>query len=125
MKSVANKNFLVWLILIALCVYPLYAIAENSCDCPDPPGGRITCEDHQVAICRVTHGKVYGECKTPPSSAKTTRELEAWILSELLQTSIRLGDIERRPEYQRILSEGRYTNPKTGERIKFELPTSW
>ena len=125
MKSIANKNLFVWLVFIALCVYPLYAIAENSCDCQDPPGGRITCEDHQVAICKVTQGKVYGECNTPPSSAKTKHELEAWMLSELLQTPIRLGDIDQRSEYQRILSEGIYTNPKTGEKIRFKLPISW
>lgn len=125
MKFNANKNLFILLIVIAFCVYPLNAIAENSCDCQDPPGGRITCEDHQVAICKVTEGKVYGECKTPPSSAKTKRELGAWVLSELLQKPIRIGDIERQSEYQRILSEGIYTNPKTGDKIRFKLPTSW
>lgn len=125
MKLCVNKHFLFCFLLVSLSLQPPYAIAENSCDCSDPPGGRITCEDHQVAICKVTQGKVYGECKTPPSSAKTKHELEAWLLSELLQTPIRLGDIDRRSEYQRVLSEGIYTNPKTGEKIRFKLPTSW
>jgi hypothetical protein len=125
MKFVVTKKLRFWLLLIALCLQPLYANAENSCDCPDPPGGRITCEDHQVAICRVKDGKVYGECKTPPKSAREGIALRAWILSELLQTPIRPEEVERRPEYQRILAEGKYTNPRTREVIRFRLPRSW
>jgi len=122
MKSVANKLFSVWFILIALCVYPLYAIAENSCDCPDPPGGRITCEDHQVAFCRVKNGKVYGECKTPPKEASQGNAQKAWILSELIGTTINPSDITKKFELQRILRERRYINPRTNEVVTFSLP---
>lgn len=127
MKFIATKNLGCWLLLIALCVQPLYANAENSCDCLDPPGGRITCEDDQVAICRAKDGKVYGECKTPTHQKSPTEgvALRAWILSELLQTRVQPEEVEHRPEYQRILSEGRYTNPRTGEVIRFQLPRSW
>jgi hypothetical protein len=124
MKFTVNKIFHFLLILTTLLLYPLYSIAENACDCEDPPGGRIKCEDHQVAYCRIKEGKVDGECKTPPESAKTTNELGAWVLSELLQMPIRPENVNRRSEYQKILSEGRYTNPKTGEIIRFELPRS-
>jgi len=129
MKFIATKNLGFWLLLIALCLQPLYAKGENSCDCLDPPGGRITCESDQIAICRAKDGKVYGECishnRFPPKSVSGGVDLKAWILSELLQTSVRPEDVERRPDYQRILSEGRYTNPKTGEVIRFQLPRSW
>ena len=125
MKFSVVKIILFSFLLFGLSVHPFYAIAENSCDCSDPPGGRITCEDYQVAICRVKKGKVFGECKTPPKSATNATELRAWILSELLQTSIRPEDIERRREYQRILSEGRYSNPMTDEIIMFWLPRGW
>ena len=64
MKFIATKNIGFWLLLIALCMQPLYATGENSCDCGDPPAGRITCESYQVAFCRAKDGKVYGECKS-------------------------------------------------------------
>ena len=125
MKSVVTKNLRCWLILLAKFFQPLYAMAENSCDCSHPPGGRITCEDKQVAICRVKDGKVYGECKTPPQSARKANDLRAWILSKLVQKTIRPEDVERWPKYQRILAEGRYKDPKTGEIVRFVLPRSW
>jgi hypothetical protein len=68
------------------------------------------------------NGKVDGECKTLPESAKTKMELGAWVLSELLQMPIRPENVGQRVEYQKILEESRYTNTKTGEIIRFELP---
>jgi hypothetical protein len=65
MKSVVTKNLRCWLLLIALFTQPIYASAENCCDCPDPPGGRIACEDHQVGTCGVKNGKVYGGVQNP------------------------------------------------------------
>lgn len=124
MKLSAIKNLDRWLFLIAFCVQPIYANAENSCPCQAPPGGRITCENHQVATCSVKAGKVYGECKTPPQSAKNGIALKAWILSGLLQTPVRPEEIELRPEYRRILLKGTYKNPSTLEVIKFRFQES-
>jgi hypothetical protein len=122
MRLFANKIHICWLFIFALSVQPPFVRAENSCDCPTPPGGQIKCEDNQVAICRVKDGKVYGQCKTPPSSAQKGIALRAWILTKLLQTTVRPEEIDRLPKYQKILSEGRYTNPRTGEVITFRVP---
>ena len=40
-------------------------MAQNACDCPTPPGGRVVCE---FAICRVEGGHVHSECHDIPSS---------------------------------------------------------
>lgn len=123
MKSAATNIFRRWLLLLALFAYPLVdVLAENSCECQNPSGGRIQCEDQQAAICRVRDGKVNGECKTPPIPASEGKALGAWLLSDLSQTQIRPEDIDDKPELQSALSEGRYTNPKTGEVVTFRLP---
>ena len=123
MKSVVNTKVPYWLLCIALCSQALSAAwAENSCDCQIPRGGRIQCEDPQLAVCRVQDGKVYGECKTSPKADVEGIGFEAWILSEILQTPIRPEEIEQKADLRRILSEGRYTNPKTGEVVTFRQP---
>ena len=123
MRFIALNDVHSWLFLLFLCAHPLtLARAENSCDCPTPPGGRIQCEDQQVAICRVREGKVYGQCKTPPKGSSEGVPLRVWILSELLETQIQPQDLERRQELRQILSEGKYTNPKTREVVTFRLP---
>lgn len=129
MKSIVTNSLRFCCYLILLVGLPLSIVrAENSCDCQDPPGGRIKCEDHQVAICRVSGGKVYGECKTPPKSATKGTALNAWALSEVLGTPVKSVDVEKKAdiksksELQLILSEEQYTNTKTGEVTTFRFP---
>lgn len=117
MKSAATNTSRRWLLLLALLTCPQKdLLAENSCECQNPPGGWIRCEDQQAAICRVKDGEVNGECRTPPTSA-SKEAMGAWLLSDF-----RPEDIDQKPELRRILSEGRYTNPKTGEVTTFRLP---
>lgn len=35
---------------------------SNSTTCPYPPGGGVTCEDHQIAYCIIEKSEVNGGC---------------------------------------------------------------
>jgi hypothetical protein len=122
MKFVVTRSFISYYFSVLLGLLPAVVNAENSCDCQDPPGGRIRCEDNQVATCTVKEGKVYGECKIPPNSASKGMPLKAWALSEILGTKVQAADINRKKELQDVLSTGRYTNHRTGEVLRFRLP---
>lgn len=37
-------------------------MSRNTCDCPKPPGGRVVCEAHQLAVCRVKDGQATHHC---------------------------------------------------------------
>ena len=91
---------------------------QRSKDCADPPGGRITCEDTQAAVCNVTDGKVDGYCRTPPSGSSMS-EVQAKILSIILDKELSAESVQR-PEYQRILKAGRAEVGATI--ITFKLP---
>ena len=55
-------------------------MGQNTCSCPNPPGGEVTCGDHQVAICRVEDGKVRGSCIDVPDGIATLTELREAII---------------------------------------------
>jgi hypothetical protein len=42
-------------------------VNKNICICPNPPGGSATCEERQLAICRIVDGQPVTECISPPS----------------------------------------------------------
>ncbi len=42
------------------------AANKNICKCPRPPGGTATCEQNQLAICRIVDGQPVAECINPP-----------------------------------------------------------
>ena len=37
----------------------------TNCNCPEPPGGSVTCSDDQIAFCRVFNGKTSSGCLSP------------------------------------------------------------
>jgi hypothetical protein len=100
------------------------------CPCPSPPGGQVTCEDDQVAICRIIGGVPHGECITPPRSTGIgvlgrpiiDREtLRRWALEKItgrLKIDVTVQDI-------RMLESGSYVDPVTGEEVTFRLPASF
>lgn len=107
-------------ILGAAVVFALspYALAENFADCDVPPGGRITCEDHQAAICKVVQGKVDGYCKTPPKGL-VGRALSAWVLSLATREDVSPEETTA-PRYATILKERRW---RSGELVvRFSMP---
>ena len=107
-------------VLLLLCA--VSSLGENVCDCPSPPGGQIQCDNNQVAFCRISEGKVIGTCKAPPRDQREGTRLQAWVILELTGERVSPDDISKRPELKRIITQGEFTNPKTGEIIRFRLP---
>ena len=102
-------------------------MSGNSCDCPNPPGGRVICRADQLAVCRVKDGKAESQCVDKPTYSQSvpppTREqmLKNWALAEIKReqrdplTEISFGDDD-------ILRSGAYYDPRTGETVTFSLP---
>lgn len=92
----------------------------KQCPCPMPPGGQVTCEDHQVAICRVIGGVPHGECISPPDTEMLggSDGLYRWVVEQI--TGRKRARIS--PEDIRMLHSGRYFDPRTKEEVTFNLP---
>ena len=97
---------------------------SNDCDCPKPPGGRVTCSDHQLAVCAYRDGEIVSGCFDPPEHAgltptKSAQRLANWTPSITgtdcnEDDAIKLGDLD-------VLQSGKYRNVKTGEILRFTL----
>src|SRR5438067_6801929 len=66
------RLYVLFLVVFGGC---MVTFAQPSrCDYPEPPlgpGGSVTCEEGQIAVCNMVRGRVVGECK-PRSSGKTS-----------------------------------------------------
>lgn len=97
----------------------------KQCPCPMPPGGVVTCDDDQVAVCRVIGGVPHGECVTPPSEHRAFFEktgdpdrLYSWAL-EVITGHPRRNITQQDRD---TLRSGRYQDVVTGEEVSFALP---
>src|SRR5260370_21619056 len=52
----------------------------NTCNCPTPPGGTVSCSNHQLAVCRIVDGQVRAECIDQPGQ-RSALAISNWILS--------------------------------------------
>lgn len=103
-------------------------MAKTICSCKNPPGGGVSCEENQFAICRVNNGVCQGECVDLPDRADVkfaNGNQYARFLNELVY-KITNEDRFRKSlniiEALNILKSGIYRNPKTGEIIRFKFP---
>ncbi len=90
----------------------------SSCNCPLPPGGHVSCEEGQMALCIVRDGKAKGKCITLP---KRTNRLayENWALSKITGR-VRLPIQRLSLRDKAILESQSY---ETGRRqVSFHLP---
>jgi uncharacterized protein len=101
---------------------------SNTCKCPEPPGGTITCRDDQLAVCGYRNGQIVGGCYDRPNRVRgivdesaRTLALANWVLSTVIGS--------HRPDHMRIeralltaLLRGEYRNPRTGEMVAFISP---
>ncbi len=92
---------------------------KNSCDCRNPPGGRIVCEPHQLAICGVINGVIRRECLDPPIDVGTTA-LANWILNQVSDNHRNANSNFTASDLQTLRSEI-YTS-SSGEVLKFSVP---
>jgi hypothetical protein len=111
---------------------------RNICQCPNPPGGVVTCAPHQLAICRVVNGEVKSECVDPPRGLAGAR-LYAWVLEKVTQLPrerprmvgyLRYAHGHRRLRRvwyfsraeRRILARRKYHDPQRGMSVRFVMP---
>ena len=97
------------------------------CPCANPPGGTITCNDNQLAICGTRDGQIVAGCFDPPatiSDAVTPLDriivTANWTLS-LVTGKVRDDHQELSAEDRAIFNAGVYKNEK-GEEIRFTVP---
>ena len=117
---VAQTNYLfrsiIFVLFIGCC---LIAFGQRSKDCDNPPGGRITCESSQAAVCKVKDGKVDGYCITPPK-ASTETEVEAKLLTFILGEEVKPLQLQVEQKYRDIIKKGRAE--VNGTVVTFNLP---
>lgn len=98
-------------------------MAKQICNCANPPGGRVTCEPDQIAICRVdVHGEVDAECVDIPKGPIRTDRIRfySWVL-ELVTKRRRIASVALSAVERQIIGSGYYESP-TGDRVQFLLP---
>jgi hypothetical protein len=100
---------------------------SKTCDCPDPPGGSITCSDEQLAMCGYRDGKIVSGCFDPPPSIagmpttlQRTAALSNWVLQEVTGKNRAFTDPVTSAD-RSVLYSGTFVNDR-GERLRFVLP---
>jgi hypothetical protein len=101
---------------------------SNTCQCPNPPGGQVTCNDDQLAICGLRDGQIVSGCFDRPdhtltieSESERTVALSNWALS--LITGASRSDYDPiAPAELAMLRAGVYRDAATGQIVNFSLP---
>lgn len=101
---------------------------SNVCKCPKPPGGSITCNSDQLAVCGYQDGEIVSGCFDRPEpmqliqdSSERSLALANWALSRIM--GIERFDYDPiEPELFAMLRSGQYRNESTGAIVKFSLP---
>ncbi|MGY4172660.1 hypothetical protein [Bradyrhizobium sp. USDA 4529] len=91
----------------------------NICECPKPPGGKATCPDDHVAICRVIKGVAETACIPPDKTLSKEDQAIEFLRIITGQLFTTLGHAE-----QSILDAGEYVSPDGSMRVLFSLPES-
>lgn len=91
----------------------------NSCPCPTPPGGKVVCEPHQLAICKIVNGELIQRC-IDPISTRSSKDLLDWTINTITDRPI----INQQVSNQDLLMllRGEYTDEN--QSVKFNLPES-
>lgn len=55
---------------------------KNICNCPNPPGGQVVCEENQMAICIVQNGQSTYQCLSPISDISPIVQIN-WALTQI------------------------------------------
>lgn len=121
MRSIAVTRAAVFFVLLGMILWSSSVLSDNVCNCENPPGGAVRCEQGQVAICRIKGGLVYAECKSPPSYVTTAAAFKSWLASDVLKKQINPKDLEK-GELKDAFKKRQFDLP-TGDVVKFSLPT--
>jgi hypothetical protein len=101
---------------------------SRACKCPKPPGGSITCDDDQLAVCGYQDGVFVSGCRARPElvfsiSNENERHLvlSNWVLSQIM--GVDRSDYDPiEPSLFAMLRSGQYRNDQTGDVLRFSLP---
>lgn len=97
---------------------------SHTCQCPAPPGGQVTCEAQQLAVCSVRNGVVDASCHTPPPAVvRAPRQLPLltnWALA-VITGEARAPMQPVSIEEQMILRRGEFMRDD-GTFVLFRLP---
>ncbi len=91
----------------------------NSCPCPNPPGGKVICEPHQLAICKIVDGELIQRC-LDPISTRSSKNLIDWTINKITDKPTQGRHISNQDLL--MLLKGEYTDDKLT--VKFNLPES-
>lgn len=100
-------------------------MGKNICQCPQPPGGQASCNEDQLAICRVINGVAHTECVDVPFDPDSLSSIEGknWLLSVI--TRVRRQQFQPITEHDdSILANGRYEIPGTTDVVRFVIPVN-
>ena len=92
---------------------------KNICDCDNPPGGRVVCEPHQMAVCGFINGVEVRECFDPPSGGPASLIVN-WALGKILGAQRAPNDPISATDIP-MLTQEKYIS-LNGELVKFKLP---
>jgi hypothetical protein len=108
---------------------------SNDCNCPKPPGGKVSCSSNQIAICAVIDGELIAKCISVPPKYSSMRtapnfyrnqdlrirrrdSLANWIMNQI-DPSIDHPDLSRNLA---ILRSGEYEDSRMGNIVNFIIP---
>ena len=92
----------------------------SSCECRWPPGGRLQCNDDQLAVCRVDDNGVPSmECRNHPGGLRGDA-MRRWILREITGRASVRGPLTEAE--LTILAAGWYVDAASGTQTCFGLP---
>jgi len=100
---------------------------SNTCNCPTPPGGSITCNPDQLAVCGLVNGQIVSGCFDRPGHASLIADEEErkvvltnWVLSVV--SGIPREDYDPvLPEEYEALKRGEVRAPD-GSVVRFTMP---
>ena len=100
---------------------------SNTCTCPNPPGGSVTCSDDQLAVCGYQNGQIVSGCLDRPQRVRQMRGTPAgrlalanWVISKVTGIT-RPDDSDLESAAVEMLLSGKYENDK-GELVTFSVP---
>src|ERR1041385_7015888 len=105
-------------------------MGSNVCECPQPPGGEVSCGKDQIAICRVMDGVVCGFCMDVPEKFDDLSYFRALPFGKFIFDTLYQVTDEKRwqgpnaslRDALEIFKEGHYENSATGLEIQIKLP---
>jgi hypothetical protein len=93
---------------------------NNVCNCPNPPGGQVVCEPHQMAVCIIQDGQARQQCLDPIKSSDSLT-LVNWALSEITGNIRSIYSIVTSQDIE-LLTQKKHNIGSTA--ITFSLPQS-